>query len=298
MNTEFMLTIPVDYLIVFAVILACMVGALVACVVMLKLFQTRLEAIYEAVMLILDIVDRRYQEINQMSEKISDIRNDLNVCHDKLDIIIRSMPPSDEEDDAECHAHEFTIKIESEAFDELAEAVENEWPEPGEVVELEERDVDEAFKKVANRASETTMNMTEAAASLMDLDLNTYSEYDVDDLVDKKAEDTCKEGPGQAADDLPIHMISREEYLFGEIHEYGKFRLWYDAVKDILRCSTGLFNSEEFEPATATFLGDGLRFFGVSSQNKNVIYIRNHNLKADFMVEKASVITNNGVENR
>lgn len=294
MNTEFMFTIPADYIFVFAVILACMVGALAACVVMLKRFQTRLEAIYEAVMLILDIVDRRYQEINQMSEKIGDIRNDLNVCHDKLDIIIRSMPPSDEESDTEHRDYEVTIKIESEAFDELVETLEkikeDEWPEPGEVVELEERDVDETLKKVVNRASETTMSMTEAAASLMDLDLNTYSEYDVDDItLEKRVREESKESPGQAADDLPIHMISREEYLFGEIHEYGKFRLWYDTVKDIVRCSTGLFNSEEFEPATATFLGDGLRFFGVSSQNKNVIYIRNHKLKADFMVEKASV---------
>lgn len=289
MNTEFMLTIPADYIFVFAFILACMVGALVACVVMLNAYQKRLEAI---------LVD-----VAAIQEDVECIHTDVIITKRVVDEIHEMV--EDEEDDAECHAHEFTIKIESEAFDELAEAVENEWPEPGEVVELEERDADEAFKKVANRASETTMNMTEAAASLMDLDLNTYSEYDVDDIVCDVMDDR-KEGPGQCPDDrpiaceddLPIHMISREEYLFSEIHEYGKFRLWYDTVKDILRCSTGLFNSEEFEPTTATFLGEGLRFFGVSSQNKNVIYIRNHKLKADFMVEKASVISNNGVENR
>lgn len=330
MNTEFMLTIPVDYLIVFAVILACVLGALIACVVMLNAYQKQLEEIFKAVTAILYTVDGSY-------EKIGDIRNDLNVCHDKLDIIIRSMPPGDE------------------------------WPEPGEVVELGEVDfvgsiceriappefkkrmetvddikeveseeessasrefyektakplaekfnegLDLGLKKASDKALNALEDLAKATADALfsetesryldevgeEMDKATYNYSKIRRYVEPvlKDEEVDEDESNRCADELDIHMISREEYLFGGLHEFSKHKLWYDTVKDVLRQTNGLFNSHEFEPATATFLGDGLRFFGVSSENKNVIYIRNHKLKADFMVEKASVIARNGVEN-
>lgn len=116
----------------------------------------------------------------------------------------------------------------------------------------------------------------------------------ITDAIENRGKSTSNaiEGPGEAVTNrgLDIHMISRDEYLFGNYHEYSKHTLWYDTVKDVIRLSKGLFSNNEFTPATATFLGDGLKYFGVCSENKNVIYIRNHDLKADFMIEKASVV--------
>ena len=188
------------------------------------------------------------------------------------------------------------------------------WPKPGEVVELGEIDVNmhmtPAFEKLMEVVEAVGKSSDKASESMEKVEnavRGTHSEWDIDDfmveehrwddsedevggIIEQMIEDGFEGGLGQDLDELDIHMISREEYLFGGQHEFSKHRLWYDTVKNILRCTAGLFNSEEFDPESADFLGDGLFYFGVSSENKNVVYIRNHILKADFMVEKASVV--------
>ena len=171
------------------------------------------------------------------------------------------------------------------------------WPKPGEVVELGERelgthsewDIDDLTVELKITGKENSEQFDSLLKAVEEHRWDD-SEDEVGGIIEQMIEDGLEGGLGQDLDELDIHMISREEYLFGGQHEFSKHRLWYDTVKNILRCTAGLFNSEEFDPESADFLGDGLFYFGVSSENKNVVYIRNHILKADFMVEKASVV--------
>ena len=290
--------------IVLLAFICVMTGVMIGVLISLVKMKNKLETIYEAVTTNLYRIDMTRNDLKIATQQIEELKK----LHRETKYTVTN------------------IEQLARSFQKLNEK----WPKPGEVVELGEIDVNmhmtPAFEKLMEIVESVGKSSEKASESMKKIEnavRGTHSEWDVDDMtlelkitgkegsekfesllkaveehrwddsdseLEGMIEDGLEGGLGRDLDELDIHMISREEYLFGGQHEFSKHRLWYDTVKNILRCSTGLFNSEDFEPESADFLGDGLFYFGVSSESKNVVYIRNHILKADFMVEKASVV--------
>lgn len=108
-------------------------------------------------------------------------------------------------------------------------------------------------------------------------------ENDIDRLIEElsdKGEMDCCEEPEE--DD--IHLISAEEFYLTN-REYTKDRFAYKPEDETLRYLTESDDEKNLIiDNPVEYLGDGLRFFGVRSNDPNVVYVRNNKLKTDFRV--------------
>lgn len=259
--------IPCLY-VVICVLAAGMIGMLVCIIKM----QRKLETIYEALLL-------NFEDVDRTDHNVRSILNDTKT-------LLSEMMDIEETDKANSRLKELKLLV--SRVDAVLDAMHVKIDDITKIL----------VEKVLDSDMETFTQdrIVEAMNTPVDIEEleETIETPAFTRIMDKVVELECKEaaelGDGRCQDELDIHMISREEYLFGECHTYSKHKLWYSPDKDELQLSITMFNVQKFTPATAEFLGDGLRFFGVCSEDDpNVIYIRNHKLKADFMIEKASV---------
>lgn len=84
-------------------------------------------------------------------------------------------------------------------------------------------------------------------------------------------------------DELDIHLITPEEYHFA--NGFSKNELKYypnsDQVRYYFTDNTYLHMEDIPE-----YIGEGLVFFGMNTQEPNIVYVRNHILNSDFRIEK------------
>ena len=145
----------------------------------------------------------------------------------------------------------------------------------------------EHITKVRKEIDEYHYAVTVKVADVLDT-LNE-GEYDIEL---KMEEDDCGcdgcELCEDSCDELDIHLISKEQWMFDNNH-YRHYDLKYYPNADRL---VYVYNdwdkeNEEFEiENVAECVGDGPKFFGVRSSDENVVYIRNNKFNVDFKIEK------------
>ena len=84
-------------------------------------------------------------------------------------------------------------------------------------------------------------------------------------------------------EELEVHLIKPEEYYFE--NEYDPYALVYHVKSGQLRYYTTPYLFIDIENISE-LVGEGLMFFGINSKEPNVVYVRNHNMKADFRIER------------
>lgn len=115
-------------------------------------------------------------------------------------------------------------------------------------------------------------------------------ENDIDRLIEELSDSNVDDCDCEPEED-DIHLISAEEFYLTN-RDYTKDRLFYAEEDATLRYIPD--NEDErkvyiAEDDAADYIGDGLRFFGVRSNDPNVVYVRNNKLKTDFRVCKFGV---------
>ena len=132
--------------------------------------------------------------------------------------------------------------------------------------------ISELGKKI--ESNEFEINYLRGRLKCIEADIDVLnSQYIAKDAeYDYCESDVCEE-------ESEIHLISREQYYL-ENNGYAKYALLYDEESDILQYSgVNIGNVDEC-------IGDGLKFFGVRSGDKNSVYVRNHKFRSDFKIVK------------
>lgn len=114
-------------------------------------------------------------------------------------------------------------------------------------------------------------------------------EFEVDQMKELKA--TIDEEDEILDDEeSDIHLISKWEYYFDNSSGCTKNDLAYYPETNTFQYTKDIINGISFDVSDAEgYIGDALRFFGYQSESEpNVVYFRNENLKADFMIIKVT----------
>jgi hypothetical protein len=135
-------------------------------------------------------------------------------------------------------------------------------------------ELEDKYKKFLNAYDELCVHANHLSDYIRDLDTEFSHHIGLEDG------DECDDEDDDVTDD--ILLLDPEEYLFGE---YKKMRLIYNKEDDKLRY-VGPYTL--YEPCyflhPSKIIGDGLSFFGFRSGEDNVVYVRNHTLKTDFVI--------------
>lgn len=113
-------------------------------------------------------------------------------------------------------------------------------------------------------------------------------EDDIDELIEsiKSGGKDDNISVCESVEEDDIHLISAEEFYFTR-RDYEKERFMYKPEDNTLRYLTEPDDERNLiinNPVD--YLGEGLRFFGVRSNDPKTVYIRNNKLKTDFRVWK------------
>lgn len=147
-------------------------------------------------------------------------------------------------------------------------------------------DVNDVVEVVDNRI-DTVISKIDDVGGVLDDFIEEYGwtpEPEEEDGGDLEAGELIVE-----VDELPIHLITPNQYFFEKGHD--KFDMQYDSVSgNLLYCYSldGVSENVLDVGNISECIGDGLKYFGVSSNDDEVVYIRNNIFHADFMIKKVS----------
>ena len=127
------------------------------------------------------------------------------------------------------------------------------------------------------------MNGIRSIDSSMDVIVEDDESEDEEEVEEEVTEYIVEVEDISDEDELDIHLITAEEYHFG--NGYSKNELKYfpnaDQVRYYFTDNTYLCMED-----VPDYIGDGLVFFGMNTKEPYVVYVRNHTLNADFRIEK------------
>jgi len=155
------------------------------------------------------------------------------------------------------------------------------------------------LRKRLDNSSEDILNSVEAANARLDDVMEALEDAMEDEIEEEEWEPEPDEDlePGEVVtrgelpieiDEDPIHLITPNQFFFEQGHD--KFELEYDSVGDNLYYYYGPENDEKVITIANVdeCISEGLKYFGVRSENDHFVYVRNNIFHADFRIRKVS----------